>query len=115
MKKVLIGISVVLISVFVMILAVNAQNGPQETRKSCPEMSKRGTKCPAASSCCKMKYGSTAQAKTCDQSKCKEKGCDPATCKEDKCNKANCKTASAAAPCAAKKYDQAKTKPGSAN
>jgi hypothetical protein len=115
MKKAIVALSVILISAFVVILAVNAQNGPQENKKSCTEMSKSGTKCPAAASCCKMKYGSTAQAKTCDQSKCKEKGCDPANCKEGKCDKANCKTACTAAPCAAKKCDQAKASPGSVN
>ncbi|MBK7713544.1 MAG: hypothetical protein IPJ37_23425 [Bacteroidales bacterium] len=37
MKKVIIGLSAVLISAFVIILAVNAQDNPQETKKACTE------------------------------------------------------------------------------
>jgi hypothetical protein len=114
MKKAIVALSVVLISAFVVILAVNAQNGPQENKKSCTEMSKNGSKCPAATSCCKMKYGSTDQAKACDKTKCKA-ACDPAKCKEAKCDQASCKSACTAAPCEAKKCDQAKPGSGSVN
>jgi len=114
MKKAIVALSVILISAFVVILAVNAQNGPQENKRSCTEMSKSGTKCPAAASCCKMKYGSTDQAKACDKPKCKA-ACDPANCKEAKCDNASCKSACTAAPCEAKKCGQPKPGSGSAN
>jgi hypothetical protein len=116
MKKVLIGLSAVLISAFIIILAVNANDKPQETKKSCTEMAKDGSKCPAASSsCCKMKYGTTAEAKPCEKESCKEKaGCE-AKCKEGKCNHGSCKSATASASGEAKKCDQATHKCGSPN
>jgi hypothetical protein len=115
MKRVIIGLSVVLISAFVVILAVNAKNNQQETRKSCTEMSKNGSKCPAASSCCKMKYGTTSEEKACDQSKCKDKGCDQAKCKEGKCEHEGCKAACAATSGEPKKCCEAAHKEGSMN
>jgi hypothetical protein len=125
MKKVIIGLSAILISAFVVILAVNAQTSQQEKKKSCTEMSKDGSKCPAATSCCKMKYGSTAETtaaepakckeKSCDPAKCKEMGCDPAKCKEGKCEHESCKSACTTASGEAKKCDHDKTKPGSQN
>jgi hypothetical protein len=115
MKKVIIGLSAVLLSAFVVILAVNAQTGPQETKKSCTEVSKDGSKCPAASSCCKMKYGSTAETKTCDQAKSKENCGDQAKCKEGKCEHESCKNASASASGDVKKCCEAAPKSGSVN
>jgi hypothetical protein len=115
MKKVIIGLSVVLISAFVVILAVNAQNNQQETKKSCTEMSKDGSKCPATSSCCKMKYGATSEARACDQSKCKEKSCDPAKCKEAKGEHEGCKASCSSASGEAKKCCEAAHKEGSLN
>jgi uncharacterized protein YxeA len=104
MKKVIIGLSAILISAFIVILAVNAQDKPQETKKSCTEMAKDGSKCTAAtSSCCKMKYGTTAEAKACDKSTCKEKTACEAKCKEGKCDHESCKTASASGTGEAKK------------
>lgn len=112
MKKVIIGLSAVLISAFVIILAVNAQDKPQETKKSCTEMAKDGSKCTAASSsCCKMKYGTTAEAKACDKEKA---GCE-AKCKEGKCEHESCKSATAAASGEAKKCCGAEKKEGSLN
>lgn len=109
MKKVIIGVSAVLLSAFVIILAVNAQDKPQETKKPCTEMAKDGSKCPAAaSSCCKMKYGEKAEAKVCDKANCKGKeGCQ-AKCKEGKCDHESCKSASASASGEAKKCCEAK-------
>jgi hypothetical protein len=115
MKKVIIGLSAILISAFIVIIAVNAQTGQQEKKKSCTEMSKDGSKCPAASSCCKMKYGSTAATASCDTAKCKAKGCDPSKCKEGRCDHESCKSATAAASGEAKKCCQDKAKPGSQN
>ena len=116
MKKAIIGFSAVLISAFVIILAVNAQNKPQETKKSCNEMAKDGSKCPAAaSSCCNMKYGTTAEAKACDKEYCKEKACCEAKCKEGKCDHESCKSATASASCEVKKCCGAAHKDGTIN
>lgn len=115
MKKVIIGVSAVLISAFIIILAVNAQDKPQEAKKCCTEMSKDSLKCHAASSCCKMKYGSTAEAKASDKENCKEKaGCE-AKCKEGKCEHEACKGASATTSADSKKCNQDKAKSGSQN
>jgi hypothetical protein len=117
MKKAIIGLSAILISAFVVILAVNAQDKPQETKKSCTEMAKDGTKCPAAaSSCGKMKYGTTADSKNCDQSKCKEKCGDQPKCAEGKCPHAeDCKSACTTAAGEEKKCDKAAHKCESSN
>ena len=112
MKKAIIGFSAVLISAFVIILAVNAQDKPQETKKSCTEVAKDGSKCPAAaSSCNKMKYGTTAEGKACDKEKA---GCE-AKCKEGKCDHESCKTASASGSGEAKKCCETADKSGSIN
>ncbi len=115
MKKAIIGLSAVLISAFVIVLAVNAQDKPQETKKSCTEMAKDGSKCSAAaSSCSKMKYGTTAEAKACDKANCKDKaGCE-ANCKEGKCDE-SCKSATASASGEAKKCCETADKSGSLN
>jgi uncharacterized protein YxeA len=107
MKKVIIGISAVLISAFVIILTVNAQDKPQETKKSCTEMAKDGSKCTTAtSSCSKVKDGVTAEGKACDKEKA---GCE-AKCKEGKCEHA---TASASGE--GKKCCETADKSGSLN
>jgi hypothetical protein len=115
MKKLIIGLSAVLISAFLIILVVNAQDKPQDTKKCCTEMAKDGSKCPAAaSSCCKMKYGTTAEAKASGKEGCKEKaGCE-AKCK-GKCDHESCKTETASASGEAKKCCGASHKDGSMN
>jgi hypothetical protein len=115
MKKVIIGISAVLVSAFVIILAVNARNNPQETKKATTEVSKDCPKGQSASGCCKMKYGTTAETKPCDMSKCKEKGCDPANCKEAKSNAEGCKAKCETASSDGKQCDHAKPKGDSQN
>jgi hypothetical protein len=116
MKKVIIGFSAILLSAFIIILAVNAQDKPQETKKSCTEMAKDGSKCPAAaSSCCKMKYGATAETKVCDKADSKEKAACEAKCKEGKGEHGACKGACTTASGEAKKCDMDKAKPGSQN
>ena len=115
MKKVIIGLSAILISAFVVILAVNAQNSQKETKKCCTEMSKDSLKCHAASSCCKMKYGTTAAAKACDKANCKDKaGCE-AKCKGGSCGHESCKGACTTASGDAKKCEHDKTKSDSQN
>jgi uncharacterized protein YxeA len=116
MKKVIIGLSAVLISAFVVILAVNAQDKPQETKKSCTEMAKDGSKCTSAtSSCSKMKYGTTAQVKECDKANCKDKAACETACKEGKCDPESCKSATASASGEVKKCCEAANKEGSIN
>jgi hypothetical protein len=115
MKKAIIGISVVLVSAFVIVLALNAQSDPQETKKCNTEVSKDCSKGQNASGCCKMKYGTTAESKPCDMSKCKEKGCDPAKCKEGKCSHEGCKAKCETASGEGKECDHAKPKCGSEN
>jgi len=93
MKKVIIGLSAILISAFIVILAVNAQNTQKETKKCSAEIPKDGSKCHAPSSCCMMKCGDASEATACDKAKCKEKGCDPANCKEGNFENKSCKSA----------------------
>lgn len=97
MKKFIIGISSVLLAAFVILLTVNGQNNQQDNKKCTTEAaSKDCQKGPHAGSCCKMKYGSTADTKDCDKSKCKEKDCDKSACKDGKCSHEGCKSASTA-------------------
>ena len=115
MKKVIIGISAVLVSAFVIILAVNAQNNPQETKKCTTEVSKDCPKGPNASGCCKMKNAATAEAKPCEMAKCPGKVCDPANCKEGKCSHEGCKAKCETASGDTKQCDHARAKSGSQN
>ena len=110
MKKILFGLSGIIIAAFVVILVANAQKSPQEEKKAATEISKHCAKCPSASACEKI-----AEAKVCDPAKCKELGCDPAKCKEGKCDPATCKIACASANGEMKKCDQAKRKCCSVN
>jgi len=96
MKKILIGLSGLVILAFIVIIAVNAQSNTQDKKKDATEVSRDASKCPAASACGHMKDAASGEKK-CDPAKCKEKGCDPAKCKEGKCDHATCKTASATA------------------
>ena len=115
MKKVIIGISAVLVSAFVIILAVNAQTNPQETKKCATAVSKDCPKGATTSACCKMKYGTTAEAKPCEKAKCTAKACDPANCKEAKCNPEECKAKCETASNDGKQCEHAKAKSGSQN
>ena len=115
MKKVIIGLSALLIGAFVTIMVVNAQDKPQEAKKCGSEAVKDCNKGPNTTSCCKMKYGTTAEAKPCEQAKCQGKECDHANCKEANCSHENCKNASASAGCEAKKCTHEQAKTGSQN
>lgn len=115
MKKAIIGISAVLISAFVVILAVNAQDKPQDGKKCSTEASasKDCAKGPHASSCCgSMKYGSTASAQEGDHKCCKSAADSTSTA--DKTGKDCCKS-SATAQADGKKCDQGCQKKGSQN
>ena len=104
MKKVILGISALVILMFVVIAAVNAQSDQKKEKKAKTEAVKDCSKCPSAASC-EMAAGEgpmpASQAKhscaNCDPAKCKEGKCDPA-CKANctktgpdaKCNPAKC-------------------------
>jgi hypothetical protein len=106
MKKVILGLSGILVAAFVIVLVANAKSNTQEVKKSATEVSKDCGKCPAAAGCAKM-----AEVKACDPAKCKEAGCDPAKCKEGKCDPATCKANCTSAEGEAKKCDAAEAKP----
>ena len=115
MKKVIIGLSGLVILAFVVILFTNAQNSKQEVKKAATEISKDCAKCPSASSCTKMSEAKGPSASTaaitpaaCDPAKCKDAKCDMTKCKEGKCDPATCKTKCAAATGDMKSCDMAK-------
>lgn len=89
MKKVILGISALLILTFVAISAVNAQSDEKKEKKAKTEAVKDCTKCPSASAC-----EAAAGEAPVPGSHAKQAGmnCDPAKCKEGKCDPA-CKAA----------------------
>jgi len=91
MRKIIIGLSGLLIVAFVVIKVANAQVAPQEVKKAATETKADCGKCPSSIACEKMADSKTAEVKKCDPAKCKEMGCDPAKCKEGKCDPASCK------------------------
>jgi hypothetical protein len=92
MKKIIIGLSGILVAAFVIIMVANAQSSTQEVKKTTTtEMSAACGKCPSAATCTKMSAAGTTEVKACDPAKCKAAGCDPAKCKEGKCDPATCK------------------------
>jgi hypothetical protein len=115
MKKIIAGISALIITAFVVVMLTGAQNNPQDTKKASTEMSKTDSKCPAASGCCKMKYGTTAEAKPCDKSKCKEMGSDSTKCTAGKVSQDKCKAGCTMASGEEKKCEMAKHNCGTKN
>jgi hypothetical protein len=91
MKKIIIGLSGILIAACIILKVANAQGSTQEVKKTATEMSKDNGKGPSGSACKKMTCCKTADGKTCDPAKCKEMKCDSAKCKEGKSGAA-CKT-----------------------
>jgi hypothetical protein len=92
MKKVLAGISVLLIATFAIIFSVHAQNNQQETKKNCTEATSKDCKSgPNGGSCCKMKYGTTAEKSCTGQAKCGATGDSHPCCKDAKDGKSCCK------------------------
>jgi hypothetical protein len=89
MKKVLIGLSGVVILSLAVVLFVNAKPSQQDVKKAATEVSKDCAKCPSAATCTTMKETKSA---TCDMTKCKDGKCDMTKCKEGKCDPATCKT-----------------------
>jgi len=90
MKKVILGISALVILMFVVIAAVNAQSDQKKEKKAKTESVKDCSKCPSAATC-DMVAGEDPIPGS--QAKHAKANCDPATCKEGKCDaacKANC-------------------------
>jgi hypothetical protein len=108
MRKIIIGLSGLLIVAFVVIKVANAQSAPQEVQKAVTEKKMDCGKCPSAATCAKMTDSKTGEVKKCDPAKCKEMGCDPAKCKEAKCDSAKSKAKCAEANGGMKKCDPAK-------
>lgn len=88
MKKVIIGLSGIVILAFAVILFVNAKSSTTEVKKAATEVSKDCANCPSAATCTSMTESKTAAS--CDMTKCKDAKCDPAKCKEGKCDPAKC-------------------------
>jgi hypothetical protein len=107
MKKVIIGLSGLVILAFAIILFTNAQSSKQEVKKATTEVSKDCAKCPTASACTKMTETKGATG-SCDMAKCKDAKCDMTKCKEGKCDPATCKTKCAEAKDDMKNCDMAK-------
>jgi hypothetical protein len=88
MKKIIIGLSGMVVLAFAVILFVNAQNSTQGEKKAASEVSANCAKCPSATACTAMSGTKTV---ACDPAKCKEGKCDMACCKDGKCDPATCK------------------------
>jgi hypothetical protein len=113
MKKVIIGLSGIVILAVVVILFTNSRTTPQDTKKPATEMSKDCGKCPSAATCTKMTETkgpsiTATAATTCDPAKCKAAGCDMTKCKEGKCDPATCKAKCAESKTEMKDCDPAK-------
>jgi hypothetical protein len=103
MKKVIIGLSGLVVLAVAVILFTNARPSAQEAKKVATEVSKDCGKCPSAATCpeaagTKVSGPNTAgasgvetKAMACDPAKCKAAGCDMTKCKEGKCDQATCK------------------------
>ena len=89
MKKVILGISALVILSFVVISAVNAQNDQKNDKKAKTEAVKDCSKCPSAATCEKASGEAPVPG---SQVKHNCANCDPAKCKEGKCD-VSCKTA----------------------
>ncbi len=98
MKKVIIGLSGLVVLAVAIILFTNARATSQEVKKAVTEISKDCSKCPSAATCTKATATSSdKKAVTCDMEKCKAAGCDMTKCKEGKCDPATCKVHATAA------------------
>ena len=99
MKKVILGISALVILMFVVIAAVNAQSDQKKEKKAKTEAVKDCSKCPSAATC-EMAAGEAPVPGS--QAKHTQTNCDPAKCKEGKCDtacKAECTKSGQDAKC----------------
>jgi len=86
MKKLIIGIGSLLITAFVVVLFINANNSARNTGKA--ETEAQISPCPASCSTsaasaaaeCEVEKCAASTTAECDPEKCKELKCDPATC-----------------------------------
>lgn len=84
MRKIIIGLSGIVLVAFVVVLFTNASAGdPKEPKKAATEVSKDSGKCPSAASC-----ADKAEAKKCDESKTAEGKPCKATAEAKKCDEA---------------------------
>lgn len=100
MKKVIFGISALVILAFVVITTVNGQSDEKKDKKAKTEAAKDCSKCPSAAEC-----GMAAGEAPVPGSHAKHPGatCDPAKCNDGKCDpacKANCTKTGPDAACA---------------
>ncbi len=99
MKKVIFGISALVILAFVVLTTVNAQSDEKKDKKAKTEAVKDCSKCPSAATC------ETAAGEAPipgSNVKHADMNCDPAKCKEGKCDpacKAGCDKAGPDAKC----------------
>lgn len=98
MKKVIIGLSGLIVLTFLIIITVNAQSNDQKSRKANTEVSRNISPCPSSATCQGLSgskiagcNSSKCSAMDCNLVKCKEVRCDPATCKGGNCDPSNCK------------------------
>jgi hypothetical protein len=120
MKKVIIGLSGVLILAVAILLFTNARISDRVSKKAKTEVAKGCGKCPATTECAMVTEKPEAVANAtgsgsvgcknmaCDQAKCKAAGCDMTKCKEGKCDPATCKSACAEGKGNMMSCDQAK-------
>lgn len=99
MKKVILGISALLILAFVVLSTVSAQSDEKKDKKAKTEAVKDCSKCPSAATC-----ETAAGEAPVPGSHAKHAGmkCDPAKCTEGKCDaacKANCTRSGTEAGC----------------
>jgi len=94
MKKIIIGLTGILLVAFVVVMTANASSGdPKDTKKATTEVSKDCSKCPSAAACAEKAEPKTAEAKPCCDA-AKKAAC-AGTAEAKKCDEAK--------PCASKK------------
>jgi len=103
MKKILYGLSGLIILTFVIVLVTSAQNNSCDTKKDASEISADCPKCPVAAACEKK-----SEAKSCDGPKCKKACCESVKCKAGKDAPLACKSACSDAGEDIRKSDQPK-------
>lgn len=99
MKKVIFGISTLVILAFIVITSVNAQTDEKKDKKAKTEVVNDCSKCPSAASC-GMATGEAPVPGSQAKQSCAN--CDPAKCKDGKCDaacKANCTKSGTMAGC----------------
>jgi len=77
MKKVILGLSGILVAALVIVLFVNAQKGPDETSKAAKSATEECAGCPSAATCAGMKTETATATATvkCDVATSETKSC----------------------------------------